>query len=95
VKLTIESPDGERIVRYGVGDFQTNGDGTVTLFYPPETVREADAPNEEQIDGRVTGGVDSRFDTDDAYYAEDLEMERDRADDLIDYRLIRAEGLDE
>lgn len=86
MKLTIQTDDGRRITRYGVGDFQQNDDHVVA-FYPHRITSQTDAPPEEKIEGCVLAGVDSRGDDDPAYRAEDIELEQEKADDLKDYRI--------
>jgi hypothetical protein len=94
MKVTITSPSGDRITRYGVGDFQTNDDGTATLFYSTRVAEATGAPDEEQLEGTVVGAVDSCFDDYDDYYHEDLELELNDADDVVDYRIKSAGRLD-
>lgn len=86
MKLVIEADGKNRIVRYGVGDFQQN-ENSVTVFYPHRIETQTDAPHEERIDGTVLAGVDGQEGEDEAYRAEDLEFEQEKADDLKDYRL--------
>lgn len=87
MKVTVISPTGERITRYGVGDFQTNDDESVTLFYPPRVFRATAAPDEERLDGAVSSAVDSAADDEWDYRMEDLETELQVADDVMDYRI--------
>lgn len=86
MKAIVENTDGDRIVRYGVGDFQIN-DGEVVLFYPTRVSTTTEAPESESIEGELTGGVCGLEDEDPAYRAEDWEYEQTEADDLKDYRV--------
>lgn len=84
MKVLLENDD-ERIVRYGVGDFQINDNGTVTLFYDSGLTR-TEAPNEETLNATLKSGVDSCADNDPAYRQEDIEMVAAEADNVKDYR---------
>lgn len=86
MKLVLTTTDDRRIARYGVSDFQTNTDGSVTLFYPKEARDHRDAPDEERFVASISHGMDNQNFDDPTLAEEDYLYEYRQADDFEDYQ---------
>ena len=89
MKLIIDD-DGQRIVRYGVRDFQVDSNGVIHVYYPTSAQESHGAPESESLSGRLVAGEDGEsFTANPDYRAEDLDIESHEADDVADYRVDR------